>query len=212
MPNAWLSISLEEYEAHMSLPEIGQARALAEEMARLTSEFKPESLALLGCAGGNGLERVDPSITRKIVAVDVNPSFVATATRRHAGRFIRFQAAVCDVGVEGEIPFEPVDLIFAGLLFEYVPLAPALRFCRAGTKNGGLLACVVQRPCVILPEVTPSPYKSLEALSPHMRLVAPETLARGAEALGFTPLSSRPLAMPNGKVLQTALFKLAPGS
>jgi len=36
----------------------------------------PSSVAMLGCAGGNGLERVDPGVTTRVVAVDIHLSYL----------------------------------------------------------------------------------------------------------------------------------------
>jgi hypothetical protein len=75
----WLSIPLADYERHMALPQVGQAAALASEFERLLREHRPAAVALLGCAGGNGLERVDPATTQRVVAPDLNPGYVAGA-------------------------------------------------------------------------------------------------------------------------------------
>jgi hypothetical protein len=77
--NPWLAIPLADYEAHMALPEVGQAELLAEVLARAVREQAPRSVAIFGCAGGNGFDRV-PSDTR-LVGVDVNPRYVAAARR-----------------------------------------------------------------------------------------------------------------------------------
>lgn len=205
--NIWLSISLADYEAHMSLPEVGQAQALARELGRLLLEFKPASVALVGCAGGNGLGEVDPAVTSRVVALDINPSFVAAADKRHGRRFATFEPVVCDVASDGEVPFKPVSLVFAGLLLEYVQPEKLLRFALESLERGGILACVVQLPCESLPEVTPSPFSSLEVLAPHISLVSPEAVVGRAEALGFSHISSRLNTMPNGKELLTLVFR-----
>jgi hypothetical protein len=54
--NPWLDIPLDDYERHMALPEIAQARMLADQVALAAAEHKPRSLALVGCAERNGLE------------------------------------------------------------------------------------------------------------------------------------------------------------
>ena len=59
--NPWLTIPLEDYEAHMSLPAVNQAALMADILACVCDTYRPASLALLGCAGGLGLDRVDPA-------------------------------------------------------------------------------------------------------------------------------------------------------
>ena len=47
----WLTIPLEDYEAHMALPAVGQAQMLAEQLAILIERHAPASVAVMGCAG-----------------------------------------------------------------------------------------------------------------------------------------------------------------
>jgi len=68
MTNPWLGIPAADYEAHMALPEVGQARALAALFASALEEYAPESLAVPGCATGNGFEHIDASKTRRVAA------------------------------------------------------------------------------------------------------------------------------------------------
>lgn len=63
LANPWLSIPLEDYEGHMSSPEVGQLDALAELFGEALEYRRPASVAVLGVADGNGLDRVDPKIT-----------------------------------------------------------------------------------------------------------------------------------------------------
>ncbi len=56
MRNSWLDIPLADYESHMALPYVAQAQLLSDLFAEALQELSPESVALLGCAGGNGFE------------------------------------------------------------------------------------------------------------------------------------------------------------
>lgn len=207
MKNPWLSIPLADYEAHMALPDVGQAAALASELADLVRWSRPASLALLGCAGGNGLDHVDPAVTRRVVALDINPDFLEAASRRFAGRFDEFQTTRCDIAAAGSAPFEPVDAIFAGLVLEYVPLVPALRFVRSGLETDGVFVCVIQQESASSPRVSTSPYSdSLSVLSEHIRTLKPEQVIDAAVICGLRFIRSRSLAMPNGKVLVSQTF------
>ncbi len=188
-------------------PAYSAPRIMARCIKRLLLEFKPNSLALLGCAGGNGLAEVDPAVTSRVVALDINRSFVAKASERHSKRFASFEPTVHDLASNETIPFKPVKMIFAGLLLEYVPPSKLLRFARESLERGGILACVVQLPSKSLPEVTPSPFTSLEALAPYIHLVAPETAVSEVESIGFRQVSSRLNGMPNGKELLTLVFR-----
>jgi hypothetical protein len=56
--NPWLDIPLEDYEGHMALPEIVQAQLLADELESAVHSHAPSSVAIVGCSGGNGVERL----------------------------------------------------------------------------------------------------------------------------------------------------------
>ncbi len=60
MRNPSLDIPLQDYEGHMSDPSIGQAAMLANQLELLLELRMPSSIAIIGCAGGNGLDRIRP--------------------------------------------------------------------------------------------------------------------------------------------------------
>ena len=72
MKNPWLDIPLADYEAHMALPHVDQASLLSDVFADALSKYSPRAAAILGCAGGNGLDRVDVKQTERVVCVDIN--------------------------------------------------------------------------------------------------------------------------------------------
>ncbi|HEY1217163.1 MAG TPA: hypothetical protein VGE93_26340, partial [Bryobacteraceae bacterium] len=73
MSNPWLEIPLADYEAHMALPSIGQSRLIADQLEALVRSFRPHSIGIIGCAGGNGLERLAGTSVSRMVGVDLNP-------------------------------------------------------------------------------------------------------------------------------------------
>ena len=74
--NPWLYIPLADYGAHMALPQVAQAQMPAELLRCLVNTHRPESLAVPGVAGGNGLEAVCGTATYRVVAVDVNEEYL----------------------------------------------------------------------------------------------------------------------------------------
>ena len=201
--NPWLAIPLADYEAHMALPQVGQAELLAEVLATALREHAPRSVAILGCAGGNGFDRV-PLDTR-LVGVDVNPDYVAVARKRHRKRK-GLELYVADVATD-ELPFEPVELAFAGLLFEYVAPTRALERIGKTLLPGGALVAVVQLPSK-RGKVTPSPYKSLEALSPSMRLVSTAELLKAALAERYELRAASVWKASGGKQFAVHTYRL----
>lgn len=209
MNNPWLEIPLSDYESHMSLPTIAQAEMLAAQFSDALHQFSPESVAVIGCAGGNGFDRI-PSATKRVVGVDINPSYIASASSRYLGRIPSLEFHVADIQA-GPLPFDPVDLIYAALVFEYVSLPAALgnlsRVCRPGAR----LVSVLQLPSAHVHGVSPSPYQSVQVLAPLMRLIPPVELAECAASCGFTLESEKPLALKSGKEFVIQVYRHAAG-
>jgi len=83
MTSPWLDIPLADYESHMSAPEVAQLRALSDLFAEGLGIRRPVSVAVMGIAGGNGLDRIDQAITTRVVGVDVNPHYLETVRSRY---------------------------------------------------------------------------------------------------------------------------------
>jgi hypothetical protein len=181
MRNPWLDIPLADYEGHMALPNVGQAQLLSDVFASALSKYAPRSVAILGCAGGNGLDRVSSNVTERVVGVDLNPDYVLHAHTRFDHRIPLLELFVGDVQKD-TFAFAPVELVFAGLLFEYVDAEAVLARIRAMLCPGGTLLTVVQLPSTRIAEITPSQFASLGALAPVMRLVPPKLLMQLAAA------------------------------
>lgn len=205
-PNPWLSIPLADYEAHMAAPEVGQARLIGDVLERHLWECRPASLALLGCAGGNGLERISPDVTSLIVAIDINPSYVEETRRRFAGRFASLELHTGDL-LDPRIDFGPVELVYAALVLEYIDLASLLSRARRWLRNTGRLATLIQLPSLTLAAVTPTPFQSLRALSPILRHVDPAELLAAAERAGFASESSERVISSGGKTFEAHVFR-----
>lgn len=202
--NPWLGIPLSDYEAHMSLPTVDQADMLAAHFSAVLRRFSPESVAVIGCAGGNGFDGI-PSATRRVVGVDINPGYIASASSRYLGRVPGLEFHVVDIQA-GPLPFDSVDLVYAALVFEYVSLPKTLENLSRVCRPGGRLVSMLQRPSEDMHAVSPSPYRSLQALVPLMRLVPPTELAECAASCGFTLKSEKTLVLKSGKEFVTQIF------
>ena len=209
MPNPWLSIPLADYEAHMSLPGVAQAPLLADVLARATETYAPRSVAVLGCAGGNGFDGLIAAGVERVVGVDINPAYIEATRARFGARIPRLELFVADVQHDA-FAFDPVDLLFAGLLFEYVAVDVVLERIGFMLRPGGVLVSVVQLPSAAAAEVTPSPHVSLAALAPVMRLLPPERLRELAGARGYREESGWTLDTMAGKQLHVQVFTRDP--
>lgn len=207
MMNPWLKIPLTDYEGHMSLPSIAQAEMLAEELRLTLLKAQPESLAVIGCAGGNGFEHIDPLVTKRIVSIDINSGYIDMLKIRFSDKLPGLETYALDIQSR-EIPIPPVDLVFAALIFEYVDLEACFRNLCSLCQPRGHLISVIQLPSQGLPAVSQSPFSSLGALSSLMRFVSPEEIEGHATKVGFTSFSSRVIKLASGKEFQLQWFHL----
>ncbi len=198
MNNPWPQISLADYEGHMSLPAIGQAAMLAAEFRRAIEETQPQSLALIGCAAGNGLDALIASQVQKIVCVDIHPSFLQVLQTRYANQIPGLECHCCEL--EKFELAEPLDMVFGGLIFEYTALDAATASVSRLLRYGGTLRALVQLPTTGHAIVSHSPYApALASVGEYFSLVPPDTLVRSAEKNGLQLLSQRTVQLPSDK-------------
>jgi hypothetical protein len=140
--NPWLHLPLERYEFHMS--EVRQDEPLAELFGEALAFCRPRSLAILGIAGGNGLDRIDPSLTMRVVGVDINRSYLACVAERYRS-LPGLELHRLDLAFETPA-FAPVELVHAALLFEHAGTGRCLDAAVSLVAPGGHLSVVLQEP------------------------------------------------------------------
>jgi ubiquinone/menaquinone biosynthesis C-methylase UbiE len=208
METPWLKIPLADYEGHMALPEVAQADFLASVFAHQLKELRPRSVAVLGCAGGNGFDRIDASLTKRVVGIDINRDYIEAVAKRFHERFDTLDLYVLDIA-SASMPPGPVDFVFAGLIFEYVEVSRALANVASLCRPGGQMATVLQLASPATSAVTASRFGSLQALAPIMKLVDPAEFALLASESGFKPISSSKTRLSSGKEFAIDRFEKA---
>jgi SAM-dependent methyltransferase len=204
--NPWLEIPLEDYEGHMSLPSIAQAQHLARTLDLLVQTYSPESVAIIGCSGGNGFEQLPPSVVQRVVGIDINPQYIAATRRRYKKRFSKLDLQ-CQNFLSSACSFEPVDLVFTGLVFEYVDYISGISCIHRFIKPGGHLSVILQLASKTIPAVSPSPYSSLSKLANVLTLVSPDDFELQAKSLGFAVITSKRSTLDSGKSFHEFLFQ-----
>lgn len=196
--NPWLHVPLADYEGHMALPAVAQASMLAEVFGAAVDRLRPTSLAVLGCAGGNGFDRIHPAVTDRIVGIDINPCYLDTVSARFRDRLAGLELHTADLNRQ-KLSLEPVGLIFAGLLFEHVDPDRALETAKHLAKPSGTLLTVLQLASPTQPTVSPSPFRSLEPVGAQMQLLDPDAFVGKASRAGFALADSRRITLSSGK-------------
>lgn len=147
------------YEAHMAMSGIGQSQLLSDILAEALNTYRPGSVAVLGCAGGNGFDRILPRPETRAVGIDLNPDYIQQAKLRYCPLLPRLDLMVGDIE-NMRFSFPPADLVFAGLVFEYIDVGRSLRNIYPILTRDGVLVVALQLPTQGMEPVTPSPYVS----------------------------------------------------
>ena len=198
LKNKWLDIKLDEYENHMALPTIGQSHYLANYLKESVNKYEPNSIALIGCSGGNGLGIIRSDIVERVVCVDINQKYLAIAKERFYNSFKQIEFISSDI-TSKDFSFAPVNLIFVGLVFEYVDSNIAVKnLSRLINKNGNLIT-VLQLPNNNIPEVSTSPYKNLSILNDLFSFVSADTFIKICKKYGLTLISKKIIQLNSGK-------------
>jgi SAM-dependent methyltransferase len=183
-PNPWLAIPWQDYEGHMSHPAVKQSQFLSEVFGDAIHKYEPESLVALGCATGNGFEHIDPNVSKRVVAVDINHKYLDILKDRFQS-LIPGLECICDDVVTCELEAKGYDLVHCALIFEYLEPRSLINKIKRWLRQGGVLVVVLQLPSLNSRRVTKTQFKSLQRLETIMRLIEPEHLRRLLDAVGF---------------------------
>jgi 2-polyprenyl-3-methyl-5-hydroxy-6-metoxy-1,4-benzoquinol methylase len=206
MSSPWLSLPLADYEGHMSAPNVGQADLLAGVFANALKEFRPASVAVIGCAGGNGFDRIDPLEVTRVVGVDINAAYLEIASSRYSGRFRDLELRCSDIA-QVHLEIEPVELVYAALVFEYVDVPSALRNLCLACLHGGHLVTLLQLPSNGVATVTPTAFTNIQTLSAALKLVDPLAFEKVAQNTGFALRHATRVTSGAGKEFAVHVFQ-----
>ena len=188
---------------------VGQLDVLSELFAEALAICRPASVAVLGIAGGNGLEHVDPAVTTRVVGVDLNSSYLAVVQQRFAG--VQGLELHCADLAEEMPRVEPVDMVHAALVFEHAGAGRCLENALALVAPGGSLSVVLQLPSQSERDVSPSSFTSMQGLGSHFALVDPEEFGSVLRRHAFRMTHESRRSLPAGKGFWMGIFGAAGG-
>lgn len=204
MSNPWLDLSLEDYEGHMNSPEVQQLSALSELFAEVLAIRAPASVAALGVAGGNGLDRIDTKVTRRTVGIDINPRYLDMVRLRHSalpGLELHCVDLANDI-----VNLEPVDLVHAALVFEHAGIKRCLDNTLSLVTPRGAVSVVLQMPSPSTPEVAATAFPAMQRLKSHFCLVDPRSLTETLKSRNFQMAFEQQRSLPTGKAFWLGIF------
>jgi len=205
--NPWLSIPASDYEAHMRSPAVRQLQFLSDVFRRLLVTYRPSSIAVLGCATGNGFEHLRSCPAQRVVGIDINPRYLDALRDLYQGEVGGLELVCSDIA-SCELAPASVDLVSCALFLEYVDPAVVVEKASRWLTPAGVLAVVIQLPSAGRGMVTATPFASLKRLESIMRLVDPQEFRVLAERHGLRLASSRTVRLETGKEFLDAEYHL----
>lgn len=119
MSNPWEEIPLSDYENHMSLESVFQLQMMNRMMKEQLYAYPAKSVMILGIAGGNGLEHIDPQLFERVYGVDINENYLNACIRRYPGLGPVLKTIRADLISETAL-LPCADLLIANLFIEYI--------------------------------------------------------------------------------------------
>jgi hypothetical protein len=205
--NPWLALPLEDYEGHMGSAGVDQLTPLADLFGEALVRLRPRSVAVLGVAGGNGLQHVDGTLTSRVVAIDVNPGYLAATKNRFPD--LRGLELHCADLERDLLDVEPVSLVHAALVFEHAGMDRCLDNALSLVAAGGHLSVVLQLPSEALEAVTPTAFTSMATLADDFALIDPHQLRRVLAQRELRLTHQARLSLSTGKAFWSGYFERA---
>jgi hypothetical protein len=193
----------------MSDSRVGQLQRLGEITGEQLAAYPARAVAVLGIAGGNGLDLIDPQTTDAVYGYDINPDYLDTCEARYRGVF-GGRLHLIETSVDRSLTIERVDLLIANLIIEYVGASEFVAFAAANADSIGVLSCVTQRNDAEGFVSSTDHASSFDALASVSSDIHPEMLASAMSEAGFIALGRREYPLPNGKTLLRQDFQTIP--
>lgn len=150
--NAWHKLKPNEYDAHMSHPNVGQTQMLnkiIKEQIGIISESKraDTSVAILGITNGNGLEHIESHNIKRVIGIDINQYFLDECKIRYSNLSKKLDLYRLDLMTEIAEAINILsqcDLIIANLLIEHIHLDNFSKIITGLPNHGQTISCVIQ--------------------------------------------------------------------
>jgi SAM-dependent methyltransferase len=207
MVNPWLRIPASDDEAHMRHKNVAQQQFLATTFKASLEKYESRSLALLGCATGNGLEYATYNAVRRVTAIDINPEYLEILRQRYEEYVPGLEIINADLETY-MMEDQAYSLILAGLIFEYVDPRKLLSNIARGLCPGGVMVSILQMPAEHSKKISGTPYKSLNKLHSIMKLIPPVSFKMMANNAGLQEIEETTVRLQSGKPFYIGAYAL----
>jgi len=181
---------------------VDQLRPLAEAFHAALLLRRPTSVAILGIANGNGLDRIDPKVTSRVVGVDIHPGYIESVRRKFPG----VELHQVDLSAE-ELRIPQVELVHAAFVFEHAGTDRCLDTALELVAPGGCLSVILQLPSESEAAVTPTGVSSIQRLRESFKVIEPSWLSARLIERGLVLSSEHTEPLKGGKSFWHALFE-----
>lgn len=179
----------------MELPDIRQLQTMDAIMARQFQLIPAQSAMVLGVAGGNGLEHIDPRRISTVYGVDLNPSYLNACAERYPD-LKGILTCICADLTAPDPALPHADLVIANLLVEYIGCACFQRVI--AQVDPACVSCAIQ---VNLDHsfVSDSPYLHVfDGLDAVLHEVDAQGLTDAMARVGYRLTGRHPIPCPMG--------------
>ena len=196
MINPWEEVSLEDYENHMKLSTVQQLQNLNEIMKSQIYKYNISTVAILGVAGGNGLEHIDTSKIKKVYGIDINQNYLNVCKEKYKRLKDYLVLEKLDLSdISNELP--ATDIVIANLFIEYIGIDI---FAKQLLKNPPkYVSCVIQKN-TNNDFVSDSPYiKAFDGISVLHKDIEKDSLVKAMSTIDYGLIFSEEHLLPNLK-------------
>ena len=190
----------------MSSPNVAQQPFLAQTFKESLDKHDSVTIALLGCATGNGLEYVNKDTTRRVTAIDINPEYLQILRQRYEECVPGLEIMEADLET-CTIENQAYSLIFAGIVFEYLEPRILLPKIARWLRLSGVMVSILQLPAKHLKKVSETFYTSLNNLNSIMKLISPQEFKSTAYDAGLKEIETTTVTLESGKSFYIATYE-----
>ncbi len=195
----------------MSDARVGQLQQLHAITGEQLCEYSPRAIGVLGVAGGNGFDLIDPQTTDAVFGYDVNADYLDACEARYRDG-LGNRLHLIEACVDRLLRIERVDLLIANLVIEYLGVEEFASFAGANAGSIGVLSCVIQRNGAAGFVSSTAYTSSFDILASVSSDIEPETLESAMLGAAFVAVSRCEYPLPNGKTLIRQDFRPSSGA